>query len=68
MAFNKVEIQSGGTLIIESNNDAGITLAGKTMQIHAGALLEVDRVTLSMETLTLDQAGLITANAKVRLV
>ena len=66
MTFTSVEVQSGGKLIIESNNEDGLTLIGDSVHVHAGGAIEADRVQIEMETLVVDQAGVITASEKVR--
>ena len=65
VTFTSVEVQSGGKLIIESNNEDGLTLVGETVHVHAGGAIEADRVQIEMTTLIVDQAGNITATGKV---
>jgi hypothetical protein len=60
-----VEVQSGGSLTVESNNPAGLNLIGDTVYVHAGGQIIVDRVTIKMKDLIIDQAGIITATGKV---
>ena len=65
ITFTSVEVQSGGKLIIESNNEDGMTLIGELVHVHAGGIIEADRVTIEMATLIVDQAGVISASEKV---
>ena len=61
-------MQSGGSFIIESNNRDGIKMTGQQVSVHAGGLIEADRVHIKANTISVAQAGVITANAKVSIV
>lgn len=65
MTFTKVEVQSGGALSVQSNIPEGLVLRGEEVHVHAGGLLEADRVKIYMDTFTVDQAGVIKASEKV---
>ena len=64
--FNKVEIQGGGRLIIESNGK-GANLVGSVLQVESGGTLEVDYITINVSHLIVNDAAKIIADAKVRI-
>lgn len=65
VTFTSVEVESGGKLVIQSNNKDGLTLTGTKVHVHSGGEIEADRVNIVVEELQIDQSGVIQANYKV---
>ena len=63
--FKKVTVQGGGKLKIETEGQ-GMTLQGETFIVESGGDIEVDRLDLIADTLTIEDSAKITANGKVR--
>ena len=64
IAFKSVEIQSGGTLEIDTGG-LGMKMTGDNFTIHSGGLFNVDKLHLITDTLHIDTAGILSANGKV---
>ena len=62
--FDKVTVQGGGTFTIETEGE-GTVLEGGTFVVESGGLIEVDKLTLIADTLTVEDSAIISANAKV---
>ena len=57
-------VQGGGKLTIETEGQ-GMTLEGETFIVESGGIIEVDKLTLRADTLTVEDSAEISANQKV---
>ena len=64
--FTKVTVQGGGKLTIETQGE-GTTLQGEEFIVESGGLIEVDKLTLIADTLTVEDSAEISANGKVNI-
>ena len=64
--FTKVTVQGGGKLTIQTEGQ-GTTLQGEEFIVESGGVIEVDKLTLTATTLTVEDSAEISANAKVSM-
>ena len=65
VSFDKVEVQGGGRLILQSNGELPMILIGTDVEVHSGGIIEADNAIFQADTFTLHHAGVISANHKV---
>ena len=57
-------MQGGGKLTIETQGE-GTVLQGETFIVESGGVIEVDKLTVTANTLTVEDSAEIVANGKV---
>ena len=65
--FKKVTVQGGGILKIETQG-RGTNLEGETFVVESGGIIEVDKLMLIANSLTIEDSAKITADQKVTLL
>ena len=65
LKFNKLIVEGGGTLKIESNGHFPVVLEGDEIEVQSGGRIDADMVVFRVGSLTVHQEGFITSNDKV---
>ena len=68
LKFNKLVVEGGGTLKIESNGHFPVVLEGDEIEVQSGGHIDADMVVFRVTSLTVHQEGSITSNYKVGTV
>ena len=64
LKFDVVEIQGGGRMEIQSDKE-GLSIPCRRLRIRSGAILIADRLSVSCQSVTIEQSGVIDLNYKV---
>ena len=64
LKFDVVEIQGGGRMEIQSDKE-GLSVTCRRLWIRSGAILIADRLSVSCQSVTIEQSGVIDLNYKV---
>jgi len=64
LRFDVIEIQGGGRMEIQSDKE-GLSITCRRLWIRSGAILIADRLSVSCQSVTIEQSGVIDLNYKV---
>ena len=64
LKFDVIEIQGGGRMEIQSDKE-GLSITCRRLWIRSGAILIADRLSVSCQSVTIEQSGVIDLNYKV---
>lgn len=64
LKFDVIEIQGGGRIEIQSDKE-GLSVTCRRLWIRSGAVLIADRLSISCQSVTIEQSGVIDLNYKV---
>ena len=64
--FGAIEIQGGGRIDIESDVN-GLSITCSSLWIRSGGVLTADRLSLTAQSVTIEQSGLIDLSFKVTI-
>lgn len=64
LKFDVIEIQGGGRIEIQSDKE-GLSVTCRRLWIRSGAVLIADRLSITCQSVTIEQSGVIDLNYKV---